>query len=607
MLPLFQEEAASAAMICHAIDVITKAVNFLNQGQVPVLACDQPLYAIAKKIKWNFPTVYGEKKLVVMFGGFHTELAALKALGSWIEDSGWTSVLLQAGVTTPGTADSFLKASHVSRTSHAHQVTVAALYILMDKAYKTYREGVDEGEEPKSFSDWRKQAELEGPQFYYWSLTLHFQLTILIFVRSLREGNFQLYKDACKSLAPWFFALDRTHYARWLPVHIRDMECLETEIPAIAAEFKNGNFVVNKTNSAFSSLPIDQGHEQNNKIVKGDGGAIGLTESSSQLLRWMVSGPEMSRIINDFELSQELVRNIAIQEEQEDLHHHEQMKGVQNTFRNQVNAVCRVCSSTIEEMGNPFADQTGDLFVLDTRDIADSKVVETVRTVRQLGKDQYQQFVTKRLQERTTPLFDTIQKNKLPLFSSPPATKEKSSDKLKIASLKSICTLFSRLYVSCQVRDGDLEVFFGHETQSFSLSLSQYGKLRSGTNSDLLSCLEKSGPVQAQRPPVEALLLNGAAIVNMPKPGASKTFQEYSETVFLPHVTNQLRNVEKVDVVWDRYLPGSLKDSARSKRGKGIRRRVRPDTRIPGNWTAFLRVDENKKELFLYLVEHNWN
>ena len=23
-------------------------------------------------------------------------------------------------------------------------------------------------------------------------------------------------EDACKSLAPWFFALDRTHYARWL-------------------------------------------------------------------------------------------------------------------------------------------------------------------------------------------------------------------------------------------------------------------------------------------------------------------------------------------------------------------------------------------------------
>ena len=94
LLPLFQEEAASAAMICHAIDVITKAVNFLNQGQVPVLACDQPRFAIANKIQWNFPTVYGEKKLLVMFGGLHAELASLKALESLIEDTGWTSVLV---------------------------------------------------------------------------------------------------------------------------------------------------------------------------------------------------------------------------------------------------------------------------------------------------------------------------------------------------------------------------------------------------------------------------------------------------------------------------------------------------------------------------------
>jgi len=68
---------------------------------------------------------------------------------------------------------------------------------------------------------------------------------------------------------------------------------------------------VDKTNPAFFSLPIGQVHEQNNKIVKGDGGAIGLTESSTQLLRWMVSEPEMSKINKDFKLSQELVRNIT--------------------------------------------------------------------------------------------------------------------------------------------------------------------------------------------------------------------------------------------------------------------------------------------------------
>ena len=67
-------------------------------------------------------------------------------------------------MTTLSAAASFLKASLVSRHRHGHaEVTAAALYVLLYKGYNAYTEGVDEGEEPKSFSDWRKQAELERP------------------------------------------------------------------------------------------------------------------------------------------------------------------------------------------------------------------------------------------------------------------------------------------------------------------------------------------------------------------------------------------------------------------------------------------------------------
>ena len=34
----------------------------------------------------------------------------------------------------------------------------------------------------------------------------------------------------------------------------------------------------------------DRAHEQNNAAVKGDGGAVGLTENPAALHRWMVSG-----------------------------------------------------------------------------------------------------------------------------------------------------------------------------------------------------------------------------------------------------------------------------------------------------------------------------
>ena len=68
-----------------------------------------------------------------MHGGLHIEMAALKVLGHWLEDAGWIDALVQAKVATPGTAEAFLKAAHVTRTRHAHQVTDSALYIFAEK------------------------------------------------------------------------------------------------------------------------------------------------------------------------------------------------------------------------------------------------------------------------------------------------------------------------------------------------------------------------------------------------------------------------------------------------------------------------------------------
>lgn len=62
--------------------------------------------------------------------GLHIEMAAFKILGDLLDASGWTEALVQAGVAAVETADSFLKASHLTRTRHAHQVTASSLYLL---------------------------------------------------------------------------------------------------------------------------------------------------------------------------------------------------------------------------------------------------------------------------------------------------------------------------------------------------------------------------------------------------------------------------------------------------------------------------------------------
>ena len=70
------------------------------------------------------------------------------------------------------------------------------------------------------------------------------------------------------------------------------MAKLATEHSDVAAQYNAFNFTVQKTRKGFSSIPIDQAHEQNNALIKGDGGAVGLADNPSALNCWMVAFEE---------------------------------------------------------------------------------------------------------------------------------------------------------------------------------------------------------------------------------------------------------------------------------------------------------------------------
>ena len=128
----------------------------------------------------------------------------------------------------------------------------------------------------------------------------------------------------------------------------------------------------------FSGNAIDQVHEQNNASVKGDGGAVGLTENPATLRRWMVSGPEMARLIEEFEVS-------TNKRNKTDFRHHEQRKHAQITFGRDITSLTDV----IKELGNPFAENSKDLLVLNSRDLADPAVIDTLHHIKSIGQEQY--------------------------------------------------------------------------------------------------------------------------------------------------------------------------------------------------------------------------
>ena len=92
--------------------------------------------------------------------------------------------------------------------------------------------------------------------------------------------------------------------------------------------------------------------------------------------------PDVVRMVNEFEALQSC-NQIT------DHRHHKQCPGVQTSTMKEVKALAAV----IEEMGNPFLEQSKDLLMLDTKDILDPSVGESVRSADKLGEKQYHNLV----------------------------------------------------------------------------------------------------------------------------------------------------------------------------------------------------------------------
>ena len=163
--------------------------------------------------------------------------------------------------------------------------------------------------------------------------------------------------------------------------------------------------------------------------------------------------------------------------------------------------------SCFEELGNPFTEESDNLMAIHTKDIMDDSVVATVKNAHKIGEEQFCLVVKERFIDRSKPVTEPLKQNNLPTFSTP-TKKAVSKDQAKVKLLKEDCSLFGRLYIACQTRDGNLDEFFSYENQPWPPSLSDQGQLRGGQKADLLRCLpQATSPVST--PPVDAVIRCG--------------------------------------------------------------------------------------------------
>ena len=133
-----------------------------------------------------------------------TSFFVLHLLGNSLEDSGGTSSLTQANSASPGIADSFISASHVTKTRHAHQVTAGTLHCLIHQAYAEQCPETEADDTP-GFDEWCAQQAKGSVHFDYWLKVLSLEIMFLVNVRSLREANIDLYVHSLAKIVPWMF------------------------------------------------------------------------------------------------------------------------------------------------------------------------------------------------------------------------------------------------------------------------------------------------------------------------------------------------------------------------------------------------------------------
>ena len=228
-------------------------------------------------------------------GALHIEKVFLVSHGQLIKGSGLCVTFKVNKFTLLGTS-AVLDVGDIKRARYCIEVTLCALY-------QKLKDAVTSASSPMTPLAWLKATASESDMCYYWYIVMNMEIHILIFVRSIREGNFNAYKSTMWSLMKWLFALDHVHYSRWLSIHLFDLVNVEDQYPDVYNEMMKKNFSFLKTGTAYSRIALDQVHEQNNKVIKGVGGASQLLNRSdeSALIRWETCGPDVARIVSEFE------------------------------------------------------------------------------------------------------------------------------------------------------------------------------------------------------------------------------------------------------------------------------------------------------------------
>ena len=430
-------------------------------------------------------------------------------------------------------------------------------------------------------------------------------MVFLMFIGATRKADWKLHLAKMEELLPYFHAHDQLNYGRWGPLYVADMLEMQTTDPDLWNFLNEGNFSIAKSSVSFTAIDPDHAIEQEHKKMKSKGGFIGITGNELALEKYFITAPTLSRVVDEFK------DYAGIKSRQATSLHHELTGDKGNRLIQNAAKLVKA----ISKQGNPFEEI--DMFNLMTFAVTPHEVSQNTQQRDELGREAMEKFVTNRMVENTVGFWDPQKKNNISYFKDVGPV-VKAQVKGQLVSLKQERKLFPRLLVvgksrpELEVKDAIGEYEFDSAPPS---NFQPDGSMLMLSGKSLLvkSVMDLPLPEDVHLPLVEEvnsnqtsiLIIDAMCVVNM----ITKTNEKFTVSDFARKFVDIIDDMgapyDEMRVVFDHYLPWSLKETTRDKRTKNmtsVHYHVNDNTEIK-NMMMFLSHIQTKAELTKYLSQ----
>ena len=151
-------------------------------------------------------------------------------------------------------------------TKYVHQVTWCTFYSLMKQAFQQSKCYTGREQRNLTFKQWQEQMKLLYLHFQFWSIILKMQMDYLLLLSSIQSRKFNLYYMPWVNLYHGHLYLITITKPSGYPFITTTWRCCKNQIFYLSWVW-NRNFVVFRTKDAFSSMKLDQRHEQHEQQI----------------------------------------------------------------------------------------------------------------------------------------------------------------------------------------------------------------------------------------------------------------------------------------------------------------------------------------------------